>query len=369
MVKRGYYIHYGARDIVGVSKKIDLQIEELKKMSEVEEISIPLKTKSFLVNMLAILPFVSLAWDYSSAYSKVEDADYLYIRSVAYDYKAIKFLRWIKSKNPNCKVLVEIPTYPCTKEHTRSLQGIVLYPKEWINKRRIRKYIDRYVLTVSGYSYVEGVPAISIRNGVDIDKIKITESKNGSIECFEMIAVAMMQPAHGYERIIEGLKEYYINDRKRKVVLNLVGDGPELSKYKKMVSEYNLDEYVIFSGEKKGQELDQLYARADIALDGLGWYKFGIDKISSLKCAEYMAKGLPVVAGLINGNIEPDVPKFYMRVENSEKKIDILKMLSFYDELKEQYGEDNLRLKIREYSRQYFDISNTFEPVINFLQE
>lgn len=364
MKLKGYYIHYDARTIIGVSKKLDMQLAELRKIADVEEICVPLKTKNVFINALAVLPFMSLAWDYSEAYAKIQDADFLYIRSVAYDYKGYRFLKWVKKNNPKCKILVEKPTYS-KKEDLSSLQGFVLYPKFAYNRKRVSSYVDRYV-TYSEDDVIYGIDTIKIMNGINVNSVKPCE---GELEPdkIRLIAVAMMQPAHGYERVIEGLNDYYSKGGDRNIVFNLVGDGPQMPYYKELVSKYDLTERVIFHGQKSGDELDAIYDAADIAIEGLGAYKFGIELSSSLKTREYLAKGLPILYAVdidvfLNNSFD-----FGMRVSNYAAPIDIGQLVSFYDEIYHNKLKSEVISRIREYAESHVEFSRTFEHVINYL--
>jgi hypothetical protein len=66
----GYYMHFNARDTMGVSKKIDMQLAELRKYGLCTEINVRLTTKSIVKNMLAVFPGYNMKWDYGSAYTK-----------------------------------------------------------------------------------------------------------------------------------------------------------------------------------------------------------------------------------------------------------------------------------------------------------
>nr|MCR5774286.1 hypothetical protein [Lachnospiraceae bacterium] len=88
---RGYYIHYNARDTIGASKKIDMQLEAFASHYDIEEINIRLKSKSYVRNAVALLPFGSLTWDFGSALDKIKDPDFLYIRKNLYDRRQYLF--------------------------------------------------------------------------------------------------------------------------------------------------------------------------------------------------------------------------------------------------------------------------------------
>lgn len=366
MKLKGYYIHYDARTIIGVSKKLDMQLAELRKIADVEEICVPLKTKNVFINALAVLPFMSLAWNYSEAYAKIRDADFLYIRSVAYDYKGYRFLKWVKENNPKCKILVEIPTYS-KKEDLSSLQGFVLYPKFTFNRKRISKHVNKYV-TYSDDDIIYGVDTIRIMNGINVDDVKISDGELDS-DKIRLVAVAMMQPGHGYERIIEGLHRYYMKHGDRNVVFNLVGEGRETPHYKELVEKYRLEERVVFHGQKDGTELDIIYDNADIAIEGLGFYKFDLKLMSSLKTREYLAKGLPMVYATQIDVLKERQFDYSLRVADDNTAVKIDDIIRFYDSI---YGENDkceVVGDIRYFAKNTIDFSKTFLPVMNYIED
>lgn len=113
-----------------------------------------------------------------------------------------------------------------------------------------------------------------------------------------MIAVSSLYYWHGYDRTIEGLKNYYEGTHSKEVNLYIVGTGPEFVKYEKLIKEYDLENHVFLTGYKSGSALDELYAKCIIGLDSMGRHRSGVSFNSSLKGKEYCAKGLIIVSGV-----------------------------------------------------------------------
>lgn len=361
---KGYYIHYNARQLIGVSKKIDMQLKELRKIANVEEIDIKFKTKNIVVNAMAILPFGSLSWDYSKAYESINNPDFIYIRGIPYDRKAYLFLKYIKKNYPNCKVLCEIPTYPYIKEVLGTLQGIFLFPKLMINRKLEKKFIDRYV-SYSNDDIIDGVKTIKLMNGFDVESVKL---KNGVIKEDEirLIAVAMMQKAHGYERLIKGIHNYYIKGGKRNILFRLVGEGPETEYYKHMVKAYNIEDKILFYGQKSGRELDELYDKSDLAIEVLGAYKNNLFWSSSLKSREYLSRGIPIICAVKIDVFQKESFEYYLEFDNNNSAIDVEEIINFYDKIYMRPKQD-VALTIRDYAYLYIDYSKTILPVKEYI--
>lgn len=368
--KRGYYIHYNARDIIGVSKKIDAHLAELLKYYDVEEIDIKIKNKSILRNMFAVLPFISIDWDYSEAYETISNPDFLYIRSGGDDYRFYKFLKFIRKCYPKCKIIVEIPTYPFIRESIRSIQGLVLLPKALFNcYYRNKRYIDRYV-TYTDLDYIMGIKTIKTINGINVESIKPALSNNDvEKSVVNMLAVATLQPAHGYERVIKGLYEYYNNEHEKEIYFHIVGEGKEKEYYKQLVKKYSLEDYVIFHGLKAGRELDQLYDSTDIALNSFGDYKVNVHISSALKVREALAKGLPIATGILEDIfIENADYKYYIQFPNDPSFVDICEIVRFLEKIHKEKTNEEVRNIIRRFAMEKIDMSVSMARIEKYIE-
>ena len=180
-----------------------------------------------------------------------------------------------------------------------------------------------------------------------------------------LIAVASFQKTHGYERCIYSLAKYYAQGGKRNIKIIFVGDGAELDFYRQLVKENSLEQYIVFTGRKEGEQLQEIYDCADVALGIFGLYKMSVHKSSALKIREYLAMGLPVVSACEEDAFDCENTKYYYQLENNDTVFDMREIVDFYDMV---YGNNQDRRIIREDIRQYalrnIDISVTFKKVI-----
>ncbi|MGL6115573.1 MAG: hypothetical protein ACRC1R_11205 [Cetobacterium sp.] len=151
---------------------------------------------------------------------------------------------------------------------------------------------------------------------------------------------------HGIDRFLFSLIEYSENKDKKEIIFNIVGEGNEINKLKKIVSknEYLL-KIVKFHGFKTGDELDEIYNITNICIGSLGRHRSGIKTMRALKNREYCATGLP----MIFSEDDPDFrnTSFVYHVNHNEDIIDIKKII-------EWYGQMNLScVEIREYARKF----------------
>lgn len=368
---QGYFIPFGARSIVSIDKKIDMQIKELSRIATIEEVDVRITSKGIIRNALSVLPFVDLPWDYQDAYAKIINPDFIFMRRTGADRQFIKFLRHIKAKYPKCKILMEVVTYPYLKASLQSVAGCFFLPKEIYNTSLLKRYVDR-VVTYTNDSEIWNIPTIQTMNGIIVDSIKpIHDRKNCNDNSVRLLVVAVLQKGHGYERCIKGLYEYYRSGLDRKIEIHIVGNGKELAHYKKLTMRYGLEGKVFFYGRQIGEELDEIYNNMDIGLGALGLYKQGIYQSSSLKIREYLAKGLPIISGCredVFDNIS-DCP-YFLQVPNDDSVIDMRDVLTFYDRIYSgNTKRQEVHKKIRELALKRIDMNITMQPILSYIMD
>lgn len=365
-MKKGYYIYVENSGSLGVNKKIKMQIEALSGRFIMKDVLIKTSKRTFIQRMAGFLFWNSFEREYQSALNELVEPDFIYIRRILVDKKYLAFLKDIKKKNPMCKIIVEIPTYPYKGEMLSHWYTAFMYVKEIIYRHKYKENIDRFV-TYSDDDEIFGVPTIRTMNGVNVKSISPLEPSNEyNPNEIHLIAVALFARHHGYERVIRGLYEYYQIERNRKVYFHVVGDGSECKKYKKLVKKYKLEKYVRFYGPKYGEELDNLYNIADAGLSALGVYKNGRSKISAIKTIEYLAKGIPVVLGAKEDPLSDSV-KYGLKLPNNATPVDIRKITEYLDNLYIHRGKRLINKEIRSFAYQNVDNAVTLLPVMEYI--
>ncbi len=372
-MKKGIYIAIEAEGMsLGVKKKIRNQIQALSKQFDITYVGIRKKHTGLIRAVMSRIPFGSAEREYGAALEEIDregQIDFFYFRGYALDRKYLWFISELKKRNPLCKIVFEIPTYPNKRELLRNKTMWPWYFKGLYYRRFLINYVDR-VATYSEDEYIYEIPTIRIQNGInlsDFHKPKVSNNKGKmQEEPIELVAVASFQKAHGYDRVIRGLKEYYRKQTNPKVILNIVGDGDVLPSYKKLAASYGLGEYIRFYGKKDGEELDAIYDKMDIGMGTFASYRRGVFLSSSLKVREYLAHGLPIVSGMREDVFDEDC-RFGLIYPNDNSVIDINQIISFYTSLKENRTETELRESIWEFAKQKVDINVTMLPVIKYL--
>lgn len=365
---KGYYIHCGGRIMPGISKKIDMQIAEFSKYFDITEIPVKAVSRTLFERIWGLLPFANNAWNYSEALKYLHDPQFIYMRRTVADRAQLQFYKEIKKRYPSCKIIVEVFTYPYDRDEFLRKDAWPFWVKDFIYRNQWKKYVDR-IVTYTKDTKIFGIPTICTQNGIQINNIAIRKSKKQSDGSIHILAVAYMQKQHGYERVIKGLANYYKTGGTRNIKIHMVGEGPEIPKYKKLVDKYELQEHVIFCGKKLGKELDEQYDQCPIALGVFGGYKNKLNEISSLKTREYLAKGTVIISGINEDILERHPMPFFLRFSNDSSPIDMGRVVDFFDNIFETYEENEVINQIREYAEKYVGMDQALNDVIQYISK
>lgn len=364
---QGYYIYYETiKDFVGVRKKIDNQVAVLNTYFNCKKIIVPREKKSIIKSIMWRLPLGSFGRKYEEVFDEIKEADFVYVRLVPVDRRFLGFIKKLRLRFPNCKILLEIATYPYQNELLSDFTMLPFFFKDFIYRKKLAKYIDR-IVTFSDDRYIWKVPTIHIRNGVLVDRISpVTNDKKDDV--IALLAVASFQRMHGYERCIKGLDDYYRKGGLRRIELHLVGSGTEVEKYKKLIKSYQLEPYVFFYGRQTGEKLETIYNMADIGLGELGVFKRRLEKVSSLKAPEYLAKGLPVVVGFKEEVFMIEPTRYVCEFPNDDSNVDMDRVVQFYDDVyKGEMSRKEVHEEIRAYARRMVDLQRLMQPVVDYI--
>jgi glycosyltransferase involved in cell wall biosynthesis len=302
---------------------------------------------------------------YKKIYLEICSYDFIYIRRIIPANKGlISLLKTIKINNPECKIVYELPTYPYDKEHKTTVSKLVLFIDK-VFRRQLKKYIDK-VVTLSNDDIIFGVSTIKTMNGINCADIQM-RTPIISQDRINLIAVAQFARWHGYDRLIEGLNKYYEKDESsRRLYIHFVGDGPEVNALRQMAHQYNLSEYIIFYGELFGEELTDIFNKADIAVSSLGCHRIGLFLGSFLKSREYLARGIPMISST-KIDVLPSGFEYCLYIPEDESPVDMQSVLNFYHDLMTKYSVSEMIKDIRKFAEDNCDISKTMLPVIECL--
>ena len=277
-----------------------------------------------------------------------ENIPFVYIRSY---HNANPFtIHFVKTlKKHGVKIFLEIPTYPYDQEYFSVKEKIELYTDK-LFRHTFCKYIDA-IITYSNDTEIFGKRTIRLSNGIDFNHIPLRNSTKKINNELHLIGVAEIHFWHGFDRLIKGLGAYYNSNPEYKVYFHLVGNMSgkrEQNEILTPIKEYGLAPYVTLYGAKHGEELNELFNRADFAIGSLGRHRSGIYNIKTLKNREYAARGLAFMYSEIDEDF--DQMPYVMKVPADESPINISLLISFYRSL--TISPSNIRASIRHLSWQ-----------------
>ena len=207
------------------------------------------------------------------------------------------------------------------------------------------------------FSFGNKRKTIMLGNGIEKDRIKLRKkeylSHSGQLH---LLGVANLQVSHGYDRIVKAVAAWNSTSQ-QKVFFHLVSGNaapPILRMIQSLVSQYHIEEYIIFEPSMDTNQLYDMYGKCDLAVGGVAGYKVGLTMSSALKLREYCLAGMPFMFSTIDADFPEGLP-FCFQVSNDDSIDDILKVfeefpdkrLQFSDESIRQYAIDNLNYRIK----------------------
>ena len=340
-MKKGYFISFGdsIKNNDGVHKKIIAQINAFNDCN-LNCYEYPLFNKMGPIYKLKWrLPIFNVAplW-------KIDDrlltADYIYFRRpLFFNSHSIAFLKTIKKQNPQCVIVLEIPTYPYDSEYDDYKFSWLVKKSDQKNRRKLKHYVDR-IVTVTDDEKIFGIQTICINNGIDLDAIQPRQfiPENDTIN---ICAVAQFKYWHGYEN--------------------------ELINYIKLVESLDLKDRFVFHGFLDSDELLDIYNHASLAIGTLGMYKKNLYYSCDLKSREALARGIPLVIGC-KTQLYDENYKYFIEFPNDDSDLNIQSIIDFHDRIYSEESGNIVTDNIRRFGEKHVDIRVCMEPVIDYLQ-
>ena len=257
---------------------------------------------------------------------------FVYIRS---DHNANPFtIHLVRSmKEFECKVVMEIPTYPYDQEYVTWRMKIDLFVDRCFRKILASK-LDR-IVTFTDQDRIFGQETIRISNGIDFDSIPLRKPKASTDDSVHLLGVAEIHYWHGFDRVIAGMAEYYRTNPSRKVYFHLVGKVSgkrEEDEILPSIEENGLKPYALLHGPLWGEDLDRMFDQADFAIGSLGRHRSGISSIRTLKNREYAARGIGFVYSETDADF--DTMPYVLKIAADESPVSILRLVEFADRLR-----------------------------------
>ncbi len=242
----------------------------------------------------------------------------------------IFFLRRLKRKYPQLKIILDFPTWPYDRELARGMRGRFLLWLDRLYRQQLQHYAD-LALHIGPEPNIWGMPTLQISNGIQPEDfpLKIPAAANG--HSLKLVFAGNIAHWHGLDRVLAGLVKYYAGkkDRAAKVSLTIIGQGDASEALQRMAQQWGMETYVSFVGPQNAQQIEAYYQRADIAVGSLALHRIGLSAGTPLKHREYCAAGLPFVFAGADADFRLDFP-YALQVSADDTPLDLAALYHFY---------------------------------------
>ena len=350
----------------GIYKKMMAQYAVFEQRYEMRFVSRGWK-RDMIHKVLARLPFFPS--DFGVPISLVpSDVDFVFFRFDLGDRQTIRFLKRVREVNPQCKIIIEVPTYPLAwptlKWYTKLIR-----PKHKYCEDRLHFYAD-CVAFYGSNTTLYGLPVLNISNGIDLNSVPMRKIREYDDEGIDILSVSAMAPGHAVDRMIEGIGQYYHKGGTRRITLHVVGEGQDTKRCKELAASYELEEKVIFHGYQKDDALKAIDDMCDICLEMLGGYRIDNNYSSTLKSREYWAKGMPILTAAVYPDEVAEISSCIFQCPNDASPVDVEALIDFYDALFDG-GKWRTKLDralfIRDFAQRHYGIEKTMDKIFRYI--
>lgn len=292
--------------------------------------------------------------------------DFSYARRTFCTPWHLKMLRELKKKG--VFTIEELPTYPYDDENKlytkKSYKVAALIEK--VCRLFYHHWLDLFT-TLSDDAEIFGVPALQIENGIDLKSISYVQHEYHAGDTIHLLTISSMKPWHGYDRLIQGLADYKESHpvNAQRFIIEMIGDGPMKNVWENLANRLHISDQVIFHGNQTGAALDIIVNRCQIAVGSLALYKAvqNIQKASTLKNREYLARGIPFVYDLPDSlSLESSFSLLIENDKNEDTPIDFALFEEFFEDLVQ---EKDISMRMRLFAEKHIAWTSQMKKVVN----
>lgn len=196
---------------------------------------------------------------------------------------------------------------------------------EWYYRKKIVKHLSAVVgITdeISRYYNPDNTKSYTLGNGIEVSSYKMRNapSESDTIRLLFLAGTAGASAWNGVDRIIAGIQNY-----KGTHTLKLIIGG---NHYEHFPAQYP---FVETPGYLSKKQTDALADTCHLGIGTLSLHRKGLNEAAALKVREYFARGLPVVIGYSDTDIEqhPEMKAYAYRIPNDESVPDMEGIIAF----------------------------------------
>lgn len=313
----------------------------------------------------------------AESYLAAHHFDVIYIRLDRISFDVIRLCKTARANGAK-QIIIELPNYPYMMDYIKSVNGVSPFSQRLTAQLKVlgtaaqdrlaalqlHGLVDAVALIGNKEDSFFGVKAMNISNGIDVDAMSLVPPKNDRNEIV-IVGVAGTLWWQAYDRILVGMNIYKQKKSSEDPCIRFImvgGDAKEMPEFRALIHKFGLDDEVECPGFKTGEELDAIYARADIGASKLGCYRRGLQACSSLKAREYCAKGLPFLY-TCEDSIEDENVEFALQIPNNDTPVDMAEVVKFVNRCR---ANRDLAEQERAFARSHFDWQSILKQVLDF---
>lgn len=289
-------------------------------------------------------------------YLNEQSFDLGFIRWDAVDWQFLKLLFLL---HRNCKkVLMDFHGY-FPGYNSPGMRGKYIKYTTKLFGNEMAKYVD-LGLTETRNNSLFGIPTLPMDTGINVDEYS-AHKYLGKPNEIHMISVANETVYHGYDRVINGLEQFYTTNPKACVYLHLVGKMSKATV--ELVRKSHLQDRIILYGYQSGNDLIEIYNSCNIGIGPLAPHRAGGKEGTGIKTKEYFAIGLPYFyAG--QELLVPDGYPYVLKIDASDDPIQVESIIAFYNKIK---NDNKMNENMRSFARENFSWKKIFSKALQIM--
>ncbi len=375
---------------VGVLRKAEQQAKALVKLGEPKFDIIVFTTKpkksakhlfyikipSIKENPLYIFYYMFGKYYLIDKLVNLKNYDYLILRSPSPDFSILRFFKKYNVVSEfHSKVIDEVEM---------KLTDNVSCMRKYVRLIRLA-FIKRYLFTSCKYAkgilansselasyFTENtnkkIPLKMVSNGVDVGTTCVTGFKEYDGTHLDLAILASRDDQwHGIDRLLTSAGHYLLNENNIVINIHLLGNMSKKNICYKNAKNLN----IIFHGVRFGHELDEIMRDMNLSICPLKIYKKNLNEASTIKVAEYFARGMPFIIGYKDSGIRyldfNEDNRCFLEFPNDNSIIDFDEIIDFATLVSR--NREKVIKSMRCYAEKYLDWSLKLNEYIQFVKE
>ena len=301
---------------------------------------------------------------YARQISEKYTFDNIYVRFPHADLSFISLLKHLYKKKS--KIIIEVPSFPLEYGNLRIKRNLFYKISDILFSRHIKKYVKKVFYVGMKTNSIFGISASRIPNGYNNYR-DFSSNKSINKNEINMICVSHIHQSHGLDRLFFSLAEYIKASKKTLGIhITIVGGGIEKEHIKSLIKELKIEKYVTMYNFLAGEELECLYAKANMGIGPLALYRRNSDDGSPLKTKDYFLRGIPYICSYNEIGIDENLP-FIKKFPNNEQIIDFGDIIDFFNSYVDNY--QTVSRNMMAYGIKVFKWENILKKVVDCFED